>query len=448
MDKDTQGDMYKPDFSRLLLPDCPLPYDFEVTHAASQTTWKLHYYILTKHDGLETNDKVDQVKKILEKTNLPIHTFLHYLYFSIDADHLTLDCTKLCHCIQLCTLTGIDPSHLLWRLNEHLPVLSSEALIQFTIEMWLANQNESDSNWLQSSSMMSLLVLKCRKYVTSAEIEQALFNYDFSKVSLGVPQLIKLSSTITSFLSPYSSTNLILPHLNASPPKMVLPGFSRHKDSKLVPDLQFGKRTWQNKYSWAFAAQGDTSNVLCVNSLVLYPQWKWFEKLVKSNCLEARTRAVEMPKHLTYQAMQIIFDTIYQSASHKSIQSHSFAEKDLAVIYRFRDELMLSVSFIFADIFKEGLKMLSLPVNRHTCLKMLGLMWDAGLGLSSPLLASALQTTHENRHSLTVAELSILPLPLSLVLCAYDGEKAPNTEKLLECIHSATQLLETMLDEE
>lgn len=422
---------FRPDMSLFLDPSlCSLPHDLQLRHLGSKTTWNIHYDILRHHDALKTPEGVDKLKKIVETSSLPsssISAFLNFLYFSSPAyiTDPTASFVPVCHCLQLCNQIGMSSrlsQHLLWMLERKIvPGLQRDFLISKILTFWFIEQDpspESIATYSITSPLMGILASRYREIAQEGEIEEALKNFDFNAVTTPVSQLVGLGSSLTAFLSPLSSTKLLKPKIYAFPPYMA------SQPLEWVENLSIPSPTTppNDPLSYIFSIEGrGTGGVVC-NSLLLYAQWKWFERLVKmgANCVEVKTQHVVMPPELSPSALIAIL-SVPHGTYREVLTIPGLSTIDLAIVYRFIEQFQLPESPAFANFVEECKEILFSAVDENNCIEKLRMFWEAGIELKSRLFIDTLEVVRSNCEKLTMKAIMGLPFQLLAVVYAYEN---------------------------
>lgn len=448
---------FSPDLASLVLDQreglyC-LPSDSETTHSVSNTMWKLHNDILRHHTGLNSEVRVRKMASVIANSGLPspsISAFLSFLYFSPPADlSKPIDAfMPICHCIQLCNQIGMGnytTSYLLWLLEKKIiPKLPNEVLLQNILTLWFIEQDpspESIATYSESSPLMSLLASRCRKYVTEAEIRNALANFDFQKASASVAQVCVLSSSLTSLLSSTSSTKLKKPELSSSAPWM--PSQPLKWDDQI--SVQSRTPPSDDPYAFVFTIEGfETGGVVC-SSLLLYPQWKWFEKLIKTTfCEEVKTRHVVLPSSFTTTSILAILSAPCGTYREGDAAKY-LTQKDMAVIYRYTQQLLLHESPCFAKLASECHNILESSVDDNNCVLKLGEFWESGIGIHFELFAHTLRKVRDNYDAITLNVLTKIPMVLRTIICKFVDYKG---DDFIAYASSLIQSIEALEPEE
>lgn len=431
------------DLSKLLTKGCTLPSDLKLTHSASNTSWNVHYDILGLHESLKKKQDIVRLAKIIRESKLPassISAFFNFLYFAppTELTNATESFMPVCHCIQLCNQIGLGTdatSCLLWLLEEKImPKMSNEALLQKIFRLWLVQPDsspESIATYEKTSPLMNLLASRCRKYISEAEIQEA--TNHLQKITAPMARVVELCY----FLYSTSLSALVQPELSPLPPS--IPMQPLEWDEKLeVASLTPPK----DKHAYVFKIEGlKTGGIIC-NSLLLYTQWKWFERLCKAqNSEEVRTRHVTLSKYFTPSALHAILASCYRTFS----PARSLSTVDMAVVCLFSGELQLSETTCFAELIEICHETLHSTVNDANCLEKLQEFWTAGFDLQQPLFVDTLKTVFKNRNSITLGGLSKLPLRLRvLVGASLDHTKARTPDDFVAIATALEQSLDTV----
>lgn len=443
------SERFIPDLGNLVLPDCPLPYDFQVTHSASNTSWKLHYDVLSHHHCLTTPNDFDRLTRIIRNSSLPpgsIEAFLRFLYFSppVDLTNPIDAFMPLCHCIQLCNQIGMNSdsvNYLLWLLKMKIvDNLSKDALLQKMLTLWfveLDNDPEIAATYSESSPLMSLLASRCRTCVSESEIVESLENFSqHFPNGLSRGRIAALGMSLASLVSSRSSKKLMTLESSPYPPSM--------GQQALVWDenLSVSSRTPpSNKYSYVFTIEGiETGGIIC-NSLLLFPRWRWFERLCKFEGDEVRTRHVVMPPHFTIKSLVCILSVLYG----KQLDLDSLQSTDILAIYRHAAKFHLTEILYFDELVKECRNRLFSTVNDGNCLEKLAEFCDAGIGLESHLFVDTLRIATQNQSRITLSGLSRLPLRLQVLISAFmASNRHGNDENFLSFATALDQSIQTL----
>lgn len=443
------GCFFAPNLLALSLPGCPLPYDVEIS-TGHKATWKLHSELLRHHQALKGKEKVAKLSKIIQHSQLPsasIAAFLSFLHFSdpIDINGLDIDAAaedgkqlaqkiedafmRICHCVQLCNQVGMADSyknHLFWILQTHiLTKISNAAFAQRMLTLWIVEQDpapESVATYTKDSSLMTLLAARYRHFVPESELENALEKFEFPK-GISPQKTAVLVSALTNFLSPTSSLKLDMPVLSPSAPSM------RCQPLRWNPTLPVSapRTPPKSKHTFIFTIEGlDTGGIEC-DSLVMYPQWKWFENLCKVDCEESKSRHVVMPAQFTPQLLLTLlsaaFGTYQPGTLDKRLTSGKLSSADISVLYRFMDQLFLPQCPSFSTLAEECYNILHSAINDLNCLPKLRELWDAGMNLSYRLFADTLKMVEANSDKISLKDLKDLPLRLKTIIIIFGDEK-------------------------
>lgn len=413
--------------SKLLEKECPLPGDFEIVHSISNTTWKVHYDVIKNYTALQTDEAWEKLASVVKSSALSstsISSFLSMLYFSPPTSLM-----PLCHCIQLCNQIGIESSvtsYLLWLLDKQIvPTLTIPELLHNTLTLCVVEQDpspESIATYAKTSPIMSILASRCRKYATDGEIELAL---DAFFRQSNITPSASLIYSIGPLLSPASSLKLEEPEMSANGPlARVLP---LTWDKK----LSVSSRTPPaDPHAYIFTIEGLEYGGMVCNSLILYPQWKWFERLTKTlNCQEVVSRHVVMPTAFSPALLLAIISVTY-GRYQPGITIRTLSSSDIACVYRFKGQLHLTDSPIFASFIQECQDALFTSVTEENVLEKIQLFLKAGIEFNSPVLIDTLALAYKNRAKISMADLSALPFQIQIIICAYmaDPEKFEDSD--------------------
>lgn len=347
-----QSTNFRPNLVSLL--NAPLiPHDTTIVHEASGYRWFMHSKLITCHNGLETADLVNsRLLPVILRSSLPqssIQTFMEYLYFGdVDTSDLDRAFTETCNLVQLCTEVGLDCDYPLVFLQDRIiNNFTTKRLLQVTMEHWFSNPDSTaqyTDTTIKPSPIMCLLADRIRFRANYAEISESMRDFEAPNL-LTESEFRALMDTLGDIIAPNEPFRLlVMPTMSDQAPNM--PPVAVKWDSNLVPsDLS---SSTADEHAFAFSIEGEPGGVI-VKSWLLYARWSWFERLIKSELEESRTRHVVMPAWVHTREMLL---AILAAACGSLDEAHvsCLSAEDVSELFHRGPELQLDANPAFSTL--------------------------------------------------------------------------------------------------
>lgn len=322
-----------------LLLDAPDHYsDLEIVHKASNTTWRLHYDILMTHQGLETRELVDRrLAATLRHTTVSvryIEYFLKYLYLKpIVTSAPEENFLEISFSIMLCEAIGLNADYLLNVLSTKvITKLPNETFLKLALELWMEEyliRDPASSRPPESISYMNVFAQRSRIYIVESDIPSAIDTFEKFPKNFSVALVAKACSTFTSFMHPLSTRHLSIPKMSERSPRIFVEAIKWEENL----DVKFSGPA-SDPYAYIFRNESKVKDGIVVKSWLLYAQWQWFKRLIKSKLEETITRHVVLPDWCTPNILLAILSP-FHGARIEPIMLRLSREEAGTIIFRF-----------------------------------------------------------------------------------------------------------------
>lgn len=409
---------FAPNLSILLKPNPELdddgsgiPHDIDIIHSYSDTKWNAHSYILKAHKGFESRESIEsRLLPAILRTALPhtsIDAFLRYLYFApIDCTDLDKAFVAIVHSIQLSEQLELATAYLLSELSTRvINELTNESLLSHILTLWFVEQDSSsptNSTYAATSPLMSMLASRTRSHVSQSEIDTAMAVFEYPK-NLSIPHIAQRTSLLTRLISDSSTITLGQPTLSTIGPSMLVVPLEWDDNldvASLIPPV--------DPHDYIFCIDGAPRGGVVSKSWLLYPQWKWFERLMKSKFDETRTRHVVLPSWFTKNIILVVLSTAHGTyREHTAKRMLSMAE--VLLLYRHAPQWQFDSSACFAPLYALCTSIALASISDSNYLGGLVNFWNAGIDTTDILFQRALSLAYQHRDNITLAQLMALP---------------------------------------
>lgn len=276
----------RPQLTRLLeTPD--LVTDFILENAATKAKWNLHTQILLFHPGL----KLEKLKSLIQETIVPaasIGSFLRYLYFEQIPDGYGKDfCIMMSHFIHLASSIGIEASsRLSIDFSASVMSLSDQERCEALIQVW------EDDFWQEEDYVVQDLI---------SGIDLELFKEILPTSGLSIDKLASLAMLVAS---PCDVPSLSEGELYEAPGLPSIPIFS--VPTPVDPSILL---IYSSDFIFVSKESRSKSFSIRTSAIHMYPQWRWFRRLLKFNSAAAKTRVIHLP--LSMNVIKAILETLH-----------------------------------------------------------------------------------------------------------------------------------------
>lgn len=400
---------FSPNLSELLETESsPVPHTLELRQKATGSSWKVHYDIFLQHPGINTRSLIEtRLVPTIENSQHgapSISYFLRYLYFShaLLPSYPYYNFTYARDAIELSRSIGLDCNYLHWMMkNKIVPFLSNSELLS------LAMTSCSSSTPTNCLPAIDILIERCKSTVTLPEMLAALENFELNKNITPTTRNL-LGAKMILYFSPNASMTVPISEISDKRPSM--------KALPLVFVKTIPECPPEDVHSYIFSIEGKREQGAFISySWLLYPQWKWFKRLVNSNCLETLSRHVVMPKDLSSDMLRLILSVSH--GSYLGLSSLSIVpETELLTLYLFCSELQLDDSPAYGLFVKDCFDTLIASVTNQNCIGKAIEWWKSGCLPNQALLLHALKVVCANMHIKPIIEWLDVPHDLQLVL--------------------------------
>lgn len=297
------------------------PGDISILHGASLQTWNAHSEVLKKHTGLETLDKIkSRLLPVVRASPLPyssIDTFMRYLHFSRAGEgNSDQSFVEICNCVELCQAVGLDTSALLYDLSQRVVAeMSDESLVRHLLERWNLEHSSSPADASKMSTIMIIMARRVHERVSESEAKAIISAVEASSQALSTERSSRLNASLIGLI--YNST---------------ITGFKQPESFETVPNMRSVPLKWDETLSLAsmapledsqdfvFGIEGlENGGVIC-KAWLLYAQWTWFQRLVKSKLEETESRRITMPSWVSPRALIAILAETHGSLSRAHLE--------------------------------------------------------------------------------------------------------------------------------
>lgn len=264
----------RPQLTRLLeFPD--LETDLTLENIASNSKWSLHTQILLFHPGMQ----LQKLKSIIRETIIPVASigvFLRYLYFEQISDGYGKDfCIMLSHFIHLASSIGIDASRLSIDFSASVMSLSDQERCEALIQVW------EDDFWQEEDYVVQDLV---------SGIDLDLIKEILPTSGLPIDKLASLAMIVAS---PCDVPSLVEGELYEAPGLPSIPIFS--VPTPIDPTILL---IYSSDFIFVSTESRGNSYSIRTSAIHMYPQWRWFRRLLKFDRVASKTRAITLPLNI------------------------------------------------------------------------------------------------------------------------------------------------------
>lgn len=416
-----QSRLFSPDLSALLrAQQYPIPYDLVLSQKATKSSWNVHYHILQRHDGLETPQKIDsKLVPLIENSTLSsdsILFFLRFLYFdrSLDSGDSNNLFVQIIQAIELCREIGIDARYLHFILGQVVADISNADLLRHIMDLWTLSPDP------ETFPAMGVLANRCRKHVTDEELLEALATFKSVATS---PENYLVGAKMILYFSPSSAKPVTVPYISDYLPSISpLPLYWDESLSSLPsapPDDP-------SAYIFVIDGKEDQGGVLSY-SWLLYPQWKWFERLVNSNLEETKTRRVVLSARLTPLMLLAVLSVPHGTYS-GAATLHELSLEEVTTLYLHSDELQLGNSPSFRQFLNDCRGLLYETISKENCIQRAIEYWEQGISVKDHLSLHTLRIIASILPTMLVPAWLDIPAGLQHIIATYFKHGADSKE--------------------
>lgn len=418
---------FSANFTPLLQQEVQLPYDFQITNTPSGKTWNLHTPVLSSNVGINNYENiVFRLVPVLSSSTLPVvslDAFINHLYFGeISTDDPVGAFEKTIHCIEICgQVREMVPDPLLKDLSIRIiPKLTNSQLMHQLLRLWYVESTSSTSHaptYAENSPIMKIMFERVRKYVTDEEKNVAIRKFESFPKNLTLTQVAQLSTSLAHLTSASATSIFSLPKYESI--GRCFAGIDLYWDENLNLNLTPSKDPRQ-VYNFKFGIEGLKGGILC-QIWLLYPHWRWFQRLMHSGSEETVKLHAIFPSWWTPNMLLTLL-----SIAHGSVQSAPILDmKEILQLYRYAGQFDLPQSQNYRNLLMWFKERTMARLNESNYLDMAAHFWNLGL---DDVLEEALQIMDQHKDTITLAQFMLLPADLQKQIV--DREEAKKSHKM------------------
>ena len=263
----------------ILLAPSGLKSDLEITHEASNTTFRLLRSVIDRDVHTKSNSVTERLEIFVRTSTLPVATITRFI------EHLYFKPLKKVDCQQLITFAGIyklvfrkeDPI-ILKALQDQIAHESESEIHELLISCWMNHFGPFDLD--ESSLIVASMLPRVQQNRSGFKLAIDAF------ISQQASTLHLILSRMTSLLS-----LVVGPSVNAT-----LPDIETISHNRFDPcNLTLTTDEFLDLYPTNFVIELPSFNAFRVCGWLLYIHWPWFKRLIDSGLRESKTRTITLP---------------------------------------------------------------------------------------------------------------------------------------------------------
>lgn len=417
-----------PNFSALLHPDAWefFPPDIIFEHNLSRSTIRVHSKVLLLHAELTSINSIHRrFDSYIKYSSLPYEAI--YAFFASLYSHPLELCEtweetflKAYYISELYDGSSISPTRFYssFYTNVLLKIAPQEVMNQ-TQRLWHMEKHSfglPESNKRSAGPFLSLLISFIKREMSEDAINEGFRNseaYPHSSIASAL-DLWLLLRPLCKFLADPLQSKELKPELTLKAPKWDHKIHFNPKDPKCP----------KPPFDYIFSIQGLSGGVQ-VSSCVLYPQWRWFERLVKSGLWETKTRNVVLPSFFTPRMLLDILSLPYGFAPVSTFEFYD--ENNTLRMYSYCKEYQFDESPCFEFVHQKCKERARKILTEDNSLATMTQLWLAELTQTS-LFKKAVQLAREYLPLASQSSLQRVPQELRDLLTREIHEEAPKEE--------------------